>query len=81
MHEKCFKIDFFAIFRKLQKKLPICKKRYAEILHNGGAVVTYVGKNEKPVDRIFFGLDLEEQSVNKKIHKAKCFEKRNPFEN
>ena len=55
MHEKCFKIDFFAIFRKLQKKLPICKKRYAEILHNGGAVVTNVEKNIKSLFRIFFG--------------------------
>ena len=55
MHEKCFKIDFFAIFRKLQKKLPICKKRYAEILHNGGAVVINVEKKVKSIFRIFFG--------------------------
>ena len=55
MHEKCFKIDFFAIFRKLQKKLPICKKRYAEILHNGGAVVTNVEIKSNRHNRIFFG--------------------------
>ena len=63
MHEKCFKIDFFANFRKLQKKLPICKKRYAEILHVARAVVTIVEKNEKRRNRIFFGSHFEEQSV------------------
>ena len=54
MHEKRFKIDFFANFRKLQKKLPICKKRYVEILHLARAVVVIVEKNEKRIDRIFF---------------------------
>ena len=67
MHEKCFKIDFFAKFRKLQKKLHICKKKYAEILHTGGAVVTNVEKKVKSIFRIFFGLDLEEQSVEKYV--------------
>ena len=42
MHEKRFKIDFFANFRKLQKKLLVCKKRYAEILHVARTVVTIV---------------------------------------
>ena len=46
MHEKCFKIIFFANFRKLQKKLPICKKRYAEILRTGGAIVRNVEKSK-----------------------------------
>ena len=45
MHEKCFKIDFFANFRKLQKKLLICKKKYAEILNVARAVVAIVEKN------------------------------------
>ena len=54
MHEKRSKIDFFANFRKLQKKLLICKKRYAEILHNGGAVVINVEKRVKSIFRIFF---------------------------
>ena len=40
MHEKCFKIIFFANFRKLQKKLPICKKKYTKILNSVHAVVT-----------------------------------------
>ncbi len=54
MHEKCSKIDFFANFRKLQKKLPICKKRYAEILRTGGAVVTNVEKKSETAKLIFF---------------------------
>ncbi len=56
MHEKCSKIDFFANFRKLQKKLPICKKRYAEILRTGGAVVTNVEKKSKTEEQNFFRL-------------------------
>ena len=63
MHEKRFKIDFFANFRRLQKKLPICKKRYDEILHVARAVVTIVEKKVKRRNRIFFGSLLEEQSV------------------
>ena len=55
MHEKCFKIDFFVNFRKLQKKLPICKKRYAEILNVARAVVTSVEKKSNRHNRIFFG--------------------------
>ena len=55
MHEKCFKITFFANFRKLQKKLPICKKKFAEILNVARAVVTNVEKKVKPINRIFFG--------------------------
>ena len=54
MHEKWLKINFFANFRKLQKKLPICKKKYAEILHTTRAVVTNVEKKVKPINRIFF---------------------------
>ena len=65
MHEKCFKIIFFANFRKLQKKLPICKKKFAEILNVARAVVTNVEKNEKRNGRIFFGSHLEEQSVDR----------------
>ena len=55
MHEKRFKIEFFANFRKLQKKLPICKKKYAEILNVARAVVKNVEKKVKPRSRIFFG--------------------------
>ena len=55
MHEKRFKIDFFANFRKLQKKLPICKKKYAEILNVDRAVVTSREKKVKSNIRIFFG--------------------------
>ena len=39
MHEKWSKIDFFANFQKLQKKLPICKKKYAEIRDTVRSVV------------------------------------------
>ena len=63
MHEKCSKINFFANFQKRQKKLPICKKRYAEILNVARTVVTIVEKNEKWNGRNFFGSHLEEQSV------------------
>ena len=54
MHEKCFKIIFFANFRKLQKKLPICKKKYTKILNVARAVVTNVEKKVKSTNRIFF---------------------------
>ena len=54
MHKKRFKITFFANFRKLQKKLPICKKKFAEILNVARAVVTNVEKKVKPINRIFF---------------------------
>ena len=37
---------FFANFRKLQKKLPICKKKFTKILHIARAVVIVV-KNVK----------------------------------
>ena len=67
MHEKWFKIDFFANFRKLQKKLPICKKKYAEILNTARAVVTIVEKYVKRRNRIFFGSHFEEQSVSNSI--------------
>ena len=65
MHEKRSKIDFFANFRKLQKKLPICKKKYAEILNTARAVVTIAEKKVKRRNRIFFSAHLEEQSVSK----------------
>ena len=55
MHEKWFKIAFFANFRKLQKKLLICKKKYTKILHAARAVVTNVEKKVKSNNRIFFG--------------------------
>ena len=54
MHEKWFKIHFFANFRKLQKKLPICKKKYTKILNVARAVVTNVEKKVKSTNRIFF---------------------------
>ena len=54
---------FFANFRNFQKKLPVCKKMYAEILNVDRSVVTYVGKNEKRIGRNFLGSDLEGQSV------------------
>jgi hypothetical protein len=50
-----FGILFFAIFRNLQKKVPICKKKYAKILNSVRAVVTDVEKKVKPRTRIFFG--------------------------
>ena len=46
MHEKCFKIDFFANFRKFQKNLPFCKKKYAKILSTVRAVVTDLKKSQ-----------------------------------
>ena len=49
MHEKRSKIDFFVNFRKLQKKLHICKKKYAEILRTGNAVVKNVEKKVKSI--------------------------------
>ena len=54
MHEKCSEIDFFANFRKLQKKLAICKKRYAEILHVGSAVAKNVEKKSQIEHQNFF---------------------------
>ena len=54
MHEKCFKLIFFANFRKLQKK-PIFKKKYAEILNVSRTVVKNVEKEVKPRIRILFG--------------------------
>ena len=63
MHEKRSKIDFFVNFRKLQKKLPICRKRYAEILHVGSAVVKNVEKKVKPIIRIFLVPQKSRQTV------------------
>ena len=63
MHEKRSKIDFFVNFRKLQKKLPICKKKYAKILNSVRAVVTDVEKKVKRRGRNFFGSHLDQQSV------------------
>ena len=65
MHEKRSEIDFFVIFRKLQKKLPICKKKYAKILNSVRAVVTDVEKKVKRRGRNFFGSHLDQQSVKK----------------
>ena len=47
MHTNSPKIVFFANFRKLQKKPPISKKKYAEILNVARAVVTSVEKKNK----------------------------------
>ena len=47
------KLIFFQ-FSKTSKTLLICKKRYAKILHTGGAVVTIVEKKVKSKNRIFF---------------------------
>ena len=66
MHEKTekrFKIDFFANFRKLQKKLPICKKMYAEILNVARAVVTNVEKNSNRYSEFFLVPQKSRQSV------------------
>ena len=63
MHEKCFKIDFFANFRKLQKKLTICKKRYAEILNVDRAVVTNVEKNSNRHSEFFLVPQKSRQTV------------------
>ena len=54
MHQKTPKIDFFVIFRNLEKKVPICKKKYAKILNSVRAVVTDVEKNVESNNRIFF---------------------------
>ena len=79
MHEKRSKIDFFVNFRKLQKKLPICKKKYAKILNSVRAVVTDVEKKVKRRGRNFFGSHLDQQSVIFKasinvadLRRAKC---------
>ena len=53
MDEKQIKIDFFANFRKLQKKLPICKKMYAKILNVARAVVTNVEKRSNRQTEFF----------------------------
>ena len=58
MLEKRFKAVIFANCRKLQKKLHICKKKYAEILRTARAVVTNAEKKVKRVGRIFFGSHL-----------------------
>ena len=56
-------VFFFAIFRNLQKKLPICKKKYIKILNSVRAVVTDVEKKVKRRIRIFFGFDLGRYTV------------------
>ena len=55
MHEKRSKIDFFVNFRKLQKKLPICKKKYAKILNSVRAVVTDVENRQNGTSEDFLG--------------------------
>ena len=74
MHEKRSKIDFFVNFRKLQKKLPICKKKYAKILNSVRAVVTDVEKKVKRRGRNFFGSHLDQQSVGLGITKIMMLE-------
>ena len=68
--KKMAKISFHPKIRKLQKKLSIRKKRYAEIVNSVRAVVTYVNFFfffskffQKRRNRIFFGCDLDEQTV------------------
>ena len=64
MHEKWSKIDFFfANFRKLQKKLPTCKKRYAEILNVARAVVTNVEKRSNRHSEFFLFPQKSRQAV------------------
>ena len=63
MHEKCFKIDFFANFRKLQKKLPICKKKYTKILNVPRAVVTIVEKKSNQETEFFLVPQKSHQTV------------------
>ena len=55
MHQKTLKIDFFVIFRNLQKKLPICKKKYAKILNSVRAVVTDVENRQNGTSEGFVG--------------------------
>ena len=65
------KISFRLKIRKLHKKLPIGKKRYAEIVNSVCAVITDVEFCflffdvflQKRRNRIFFSRDLEEQTV------------------
>ena len=63
MHEKRSKIDFFVNFRKLQKKLIIGKKRYAEILHVGSAVVKNVEKKSNQESEFFLVPQKSRQTV------------------
>ena len=63
MHQKTLKIDFFPIFRNLQKKLPFCKKKFTKILNSVRAVVTDIEKKVKRRSRNFFGMDLGERPV------------------
>ena len=65
MHEKRSKIDFFVNFQKLQKKMPICKKKFTKILNSVRAVVTDIEKKVKRRIRNFFGSHLDQQSVVK----------------
>ena len=55
MHEKRSKIDFFVNFRNLQKKVPICKKKYAKILNGVRAVVTDVDNRQNGTSEGFLG--------------------------
>ena len=69
MPQKTLKIDFFAVFRNLQEKVTICKKKYAKILNSVRAVVTDVEKKVKPIFRIFFGSAKVAPDCNTKAHK------------
>ena len=55
MHQKTPKINFFVIFRNLQKKLPICKKKYVKILNSVRAVVTDVENRQNGTSERFLG--------------------------
>ena len=74
MHEKLFKIDFFANFRKLQKKLPIFKKKYTKILNVARAVVTSGEKIVKSRDRIFLVPQKSRQTVSLYSFKKKTMQ-------
>ena len=63
MHKTWFKIDFFVNFRKLQKKLPICKKRYGKILNVARAVVTSGEKKSNRTSEFFLVPQKSRQTV------------------
>ena len=67
MHEQRLKIDFFVNFQKLQKKLLIRKKKYAEILNVARAVVTSVEKKSNRHNRIFLVPQKSYQTVDIKF--------------
>ena len=73
MHEKRFKINFFANFRNLQKKLAICKKKYTKILNVARAVLTIVEKKSNQHNRIYFGSAKVAPGCSPKFLKKQVF--------